>query len=256
MDNFLIDSHCHLYEEYYEDLDDILNKSRNMGIKYFIVDGVDTKTNKEVLNLANNNSDIYVTLGIHPEEVDNVSADDYNFIINNLKNSKVIAIGEIGLDYHLEVVNKEKQKEAFERQLIIAEQNNLPVVIHCRDAYFDTINILKRHNVKGVIHCFSGSKEIANEFIKLGFYLGVTGVVTFKNAKLIDTIKTLGIEKFILETDSPYLTPVPNRGKINIPGYTNDIAFFIADNLKVDIDDIKRITNKNVFSVFDKIIRQ
>lgn len=255
MNNFLIDSHCHLYKEYYENVETILNESRNMGVKYFITDGIDQKTNREVLELAKKEQDVYVTLGIHPEEVDTFKEEDLKFIEDNLSNPKVIAIGEIGLDYHYEDFDKDKQIYVFEKQLQLAKEKNIPVVIHCRDAYFDTINLLKKYQVRGVIHCFSGSKEIAREFLKLGMYLGVTGVVTFKGAKLIDTIRDIGIDKFLLETDSPYLTPVPNRGKQNIPGNTKDVALFIADNLNMNYEDILNITSSNVLTLFDKINR-
>lgn len=252
--NFLVDTHCHLYKEYYDDIDKVLNDSNKLGVKYFITDGVDNQTNNEVINIVNKYHNVFGAIGIHPENVDDYNEEDISFIESNINNSKIIAIGEIGLDYHYGKDNREKQIELFEKQLRIAEKYNMPVVIHSRDASFDTINILKKYKLKGVIHCFSGSKEIASEYIKMGYYLGVTGVVTFNNAKIINVIKEIGLDYFILETDSPYLAPVPKRGEKNIPGNEVFVADFIARNLDVDKDYLAEITNKNITSIFDKIL--
>lgn len=252
--NFLVDTHCHLYKEYYDDIDKVLSDSNKLGVKYFITDGVDNQTNNEVINIANKYHNVFGAIGIHPENVNDYNEEDISFIERNINNSKIIAIGEIGLDYHYGKDNREKQIELFEKQLRIAEKYNMPVVIHSRDASFDTINILKKYKLKGVIHCFSGSKEIASEYIKMGYYLGVTGVVTFNNAKIINVIKEIGLDYFILETDSPYLAPVPKRGEKNIPGNVVFVADFIARNLDVDKDYLTEITNKNITSIFDKIL--
>lgn len=244
-----IDTHCHLYKSYYDDISDIIKNSKNNGIVKFINAGCDKETNEEVLNIKNYN--IYAVIGYHPEYANEITEEDISLLEEKIINSNVVGIGEIGLDYHYDGFNKEKQIDIFEKQLLIAEKHNLPVVIHSRDAGYDTINILKKYNVKGVIHSFTGSFEMAKEYIKLGFYLGVNGVITFKNCKLIDVYKILGIENILLETDSPYLTPVPFRGKQNFPGNIKYIAEFICDNLDISMDKLSSITNSNVKKLFN-----
>lgn len=244
-----IDTHCHLYKSYYDDISGIIKNSKNNGIVKFINTGCDKETNEEVLNIKNYN--IYAVIGYHPEYANEITEEDISLLEEKIINSNVVGIGEIGLDYHYDGFNKEKQIDIFEKQLLIAEKHNLPVVIHSRDAGYDTINILKKYNVKGVIHSFTGSFEMAKEYIKLGFYLGVNGVITFKNCKLIDVYKILGIENILLETDSPYLTPVPFRGKQNFPGNIKYIAEFICDNLDISMDKLSSITNSNVKKLFN-----
>lgn len=247
-----IDTHCHIFKEYYDDIPFLMLDSNN-NFKLLINNAVDIESTKEVLSLSNNYHNMYCALGIHPEYADNYSNTDIEYIISNLKNSKVVAIGEIGLDYHYDGYNKIKQIELFNRQLKIAEDENLPVIIHSRDATLDTINELKKYNVKGVIHSFSGSYETAREYIKMGFLLGINGVVTFKNAKLIDVIKKIGIDYCVLETDSPYLSPVPFRGKPNNPNNIEFIIKFLAENLDLTEDYIIDKTNANALHVFSKI---
>ena len=211
----LTDTHCHLYSEYYDDIENILKEAKENNIVRYISDGCDLNSNKEMLELSSKYDNIYITLGIHPESVEDYKDEDLLFIKDNLKNKKVIAIGEIGLDYYYSKENKDIQKELFEKQLKIAQDNDLPVVVHSREATQDTIDILKKYKVKGVIHSFTGSLEVAKIYIKMGFVLGVNGVITFKNSNVKDVIKEVGLENIILETDSPYLTPHPYRGKQN-----------------------------------------
>lgn len=245
-----VDTHCHLYKEYYDDILEIIKEAEKDNVNYFIVDGCDDKSNKEVLNLVKF-SNIYGTLGIHPENVEKYRNEDLVFLEENLTNKKIIAIGEIGLDYHYSKDNKEQQKELFRKQLELAQKYKMPVVIHSRDATEDTINILKEFPlVKGVIHSFSGSLETALIYIKMGYKLGINGVVTFKNCNLKDILKNI-INSIILETDSPYLTPHPYRGTKNAPKYIKNIALFICENTDLSINELAKITNDNVRSVFD-----
>ncbi len=244
------DTHCHLFEEYYDNIDEIINLANNENVNRMIVSGCDNKTNIEVINLIKKDN-IYGTLGIHPEDVENYESKDLKFIESNLKNPKVVAIGEIGLDYHYTKDDKDKQIELFEKQLFLAEKYNIPVVIHSREATEDTINVLKKYNVKGVIHSFSGSLETANIYIKMGFCLGVNGVITFKNCNMKDIIKEIDLNNIILETDSPYLTPVPFRGKQNDPSKIIEIAKFVAELKKVNINELAKITNSNIYRIFD-----
>lgn len=246
-----VDTHCHIFREDYESIDDVMNNCNKFNISKVINSGTDMITNKEALKLSKQYNEMYITLGIHPEFADSYSEDDLLFINNNINDKKVVAIGEIGLDYHYEGHNKDKQIELFRKQLKIASENNLPVVIHSRDAIKDTIDILKEYNVKGVIHSFSGSYETACIYIKMGFVLGINGVVTFKNCNLKDVLERIDLTNIILETDSPYLTPVPFRGQRNEPMHILDIAKFVADIKGVELGSLAKITNENVKRVFD-----
>ena len=245
------DSHCHLYDEYYDNLDNILKISEDNKVNRFINNGCDSNTNKEVLDKVSKYDNMYGTLGIHPEYVDNYTDEDILFIKSNLNNKKIIAIGEIGLDYHYTKENKEKQIELFESQLKLAEASNMPVIIHSREATLDTINTLKKYNVRGVIHSFSGSLETAKEYMKMGFLIGVNGVITFKNANLKDVIKEIPLEHLVLETDSPYLTPEPFRGKQNNPGHILDIAKYVSELKDISLEELSNITNKNLNKMFN-----
>ena len=249
----LIDTHCHLYSEYYSDIDDIVNLAKKSNVNILINNGCDSKSNKEVIDLLDKYKNMYGAIGIHPEEVDNYSLDDIKFIEDNLNNKKVVAIGEIGLDYHYSKENKEKQIKLFELQLDIANKYKFPVIIHSRDATEDTINILRKYNIKGVIHSFSGSLETAKIYIKMGFLLGINGVVTFKNCNLKDILVNIGLNNIILETDSPYLTPVPYRGKQNNPSHILDIAKYISEIFNVSLEEVSKITTKNVLDLYNKI---
>lgn len=246
-----IDTHAHIFDEYYEDINEVLQNSKNNGIKYIINAGCDQESNEEVLRKLDNEQ-FYGAIGIHPESVLNYTEEALNFIEENLSNPKVVAIGEIGLDYHYDKESKDKQIELLERQLQLAEKYNLPVVIHSREATQDTIDTLKKYNVKGVIHSFSGSLEVAKIYIKMGFLLGINGVITFKNSNLKDVIKEISLDNIILETDSPYLTPHPHRGERNESKYILEIAKFVAELKGISLDELSSITNANVSRLYIK----
>ncbi len=243
----LIDTHCHLSYSDYDNLDDVI-KNMN-GI--MIASGCDDKTNKEVLELVNKYDNVYGTLGIHPENIDSINDDSLKFIEKNIMNPKIVAIGEIGLDYHYTKENKTLQKEVLESQLKLAQKYNKSVVIHSRDAIFDTYNILKKYNLKGSIHCFSSSLNMAKEFIKLGYKIGIGGVVTFKNSKkLQEIVKEIDIKDILLETDSPYLSPEPFRGKKNIPSNVYYVALKVSELKNMNIDEVINITSENAMNIF------
>lgn len=246
----LTDTHCHIFEEYY-DVNDIMNKINSSKINRIINNACDFKTSLEVLDLSNKYSNMYCAIGLHPENNLDELDDVMDLIVKNKDNTKMIAIGEIGLDYYYNKDNKSEQMNVLEKQLKLAEKLNLPVIIHSREATGDMISILKKYNVKGVIHCFNGSVETAKEYIKLGFKLGINGVITFKNCKLIDVFKTIGIDNIVFETDSPYLTPVPYRGEVNDPTYIMDIVDFVSKNIGVSEEDLADISNKNIKDIFD-----
>ena len=246
-----IDTHCHLSREDYDDIDKVIEENKNANIDKIVVSGCSRESIEEVMDLKDRYDMVYVTIGYHPEYADTVTESDLDYLKSLLGEKKVVGIGEIGLDYHYTKENKDKQIWLFEEQLKIANAFNLPVVIHSRDATMDTINILKKYKVKGIIHCFSGSLETANIYISIGFLLGIGGVVTFKNSKLKDVVKEVPLESIVLETDSPYLTPVPFRGKINSSKYLEFIANFIAEIKNISVEELAEITSRNASSLFD-----
>ena len=247
-----IDTHCHVFSEYYDDIEEIVRKCKENNVTKIIVSGCDMKSNMEVLELVNKYDIIYGTIGFHPTELDAFKEEYFNFLIDNINNSKIVGIGEIGLDYHYEDTNRELQKMVFKRQLDIASRNGKPIVVHSRDAIGDTYNILKDYKLRGSIHAFSGSVEMAQEFIKLGYMIGVGGVVTFKNAKNIkEVVKSVPLAYILLETDSPYLTPEPYRGEVNSSKNIPLIANKIAELKEVSNIDVSRVTSDNAERIFD-----
>lgn len=246
-----IDTHCHLSMEDYLDIDKVIEENKNALVDKIVVSGCSRESIEEVMDLKDRYDMVYVTIGYHPEYADTVTESDLDYLKSLLGEKKIIGIGEIGLDYHYTKENKDKQIWLFEEQLKIANAFNLPVVIHSRDATMDTINILKKYKVKGIIHCFSGSLETAKIYISMGFLLGIGGVVTFKNSKLKDVVKEVPSESIVLETDSPYLAPVPFRGKINSSKYLEYIANFIAEIKNISVEELAEITSRNASSLFD-----
>ena len=231
----MIDTHCHIYSEYYDDISSLIDDIKKNGINKIIINGCDMKSNLEVLKLTKKYDIVYGALGFHPTELDNYSDDSIKWLEENINNDKIVAIGEIGLDYHYENADKEKQ-----------------INVHTRDAIQDTYNILKKYKLKGSIHAFSGSLEMAKEFINLGYYIGVGGVCTFKNAKnIVNVIKNISTEYILLETDSPYLTPEPYRGKINTPKNISIIADKIAEIKQINISEVVDVTTDNANALFD-----
>lgn len=244
----MIDTHCHLFRSEFDNLDEII-KNINEENVLCINNGCDEESNLEVLNLYSKYKFLYPAIGFHPSEVLNLPKDYLNFIEKNI--NKVVAIGEIGLDYYYGKENKDEQIKLFKNQLDIAERYNKPVIVHSRDSIQDTYDILSKYNVKGVIHAFSGSIEMANRFIKLGFKIGVGGIVTFKKSNLKDVISNLSLDDIVLETDSPYLSPEPVRGKKNTPLNLIYIAEYIANLKKISIDEVLRITKDTSIRLFD-----
>ena len=245
-----IDTHCHLEKEYYDDVSLIINNSFNNNVKRLIVSGCEKEKIDEVVELISKYDNIYATIGYHPDQASIVIDSDIDKLKEILKNEKIVGVGEIGLDYHYGKENRDKQIELFKKQLKIAEEFKMPVVIHSRDAVKDTIDILKEYKVSGVIHCFSGSLEVANIYINMGYKLGIGGVVTFKNSKLKEVLKNISINDIVLETDSPYLAPVPYRGKQNSPEYIPIIAEFIANIYDISIEEVGNITSDTVSSIY------
>lgn len=214
--NNIFDTHAHYADHAFDsDRDKLLAMLPEKGIKYIMLASSSVEDTVENARLAEKYNYIYAASGVHPESVD-TNPENYLDIVQNtaLSCSKVKAIGEIGLDYHYDGYDRDKQIKIFEEQLVLAKKLDLPVIVHSRDACEDTLNILKKHKPSGVVHCFSGSAETAKEIIKLGMYIGFTGVLTFKNAKkAIQALKVVPLDRLLLETDCPYMSPVPFRGK-------------------------------------------
>lgn len=246
-----IDTHCHLSSSDYDDIDLVINENRKAGMEKIIVSACDKKDFEEAFLLSEKYKDVFLTIGYHPEYVDDIVPADIAELDVLLKKEKVVGVGEIGLDYHYTKDNREAQIALFEQQLALAEKNNLPVVIHSRDATEDTINTLKKYKVKGVIHCFCGSLEVAEIYIRMGFKLGIGGVVTFSNSNLYKVVEKIGLPNIVLETDSPYLAPVPYRGKQNSSKYVPVIAQKIADILGLSLEEVASVTTSNACELFD-----
>ena len=246
-----IDTHCHLSREDYDDIDFVIKENREASVDKIIISGCSEKWIDESLMLADKYNDVYVTLGYHPSEVDFVNDELLEELKNKITHNKVVGIGEIGLDYYYGKDNKDAQLDLFEKQLKIAEESGMVVVIHSRDATEDTINCLRKYNVKGIVHCFSGSVETANTYISLGYKIGIGGVVTFKNSKLYEVVKQIGLSNIVLETDSPYLTPEPFRGKKNSSKYIPLVAEKIAAIFEISIDEVAKVTSFTARDLFD-----
>ena len=246
-----IDTHCHLEKEFYEDIEKVIDENKKAGMSKMVVSGCTKPEIIEVLEYSKKYDEVFLTIGFHPEVCDDITEEDISWLKNLIVNNpKVVGVGEIGLDYHYEGYDKDRQIQLFEKQLKIAEELGLPVVIHSRDATLDTINTLKKYSVIGDIHCFSGSLETAKIYINMGYVLGIGGVITFKNSKLRDVISNLSISNIILETDSPYLAPMPHRGELNSSKYIPLIAEEISKALDVSIDKVYEETTKNAENLF------
>lgn len=244
-----VDTHCHLLKSEYDNIDEILDSLKDNVI---IVSGDNDKTNKEVIEIIKNKN-VYGVIGIHPNEIEDMNDKSLEFIEANLSNDKIVGIGEIGLDYHYGKEYENMQKEYFIKQLDLARKYKKPVVIHSRDAAFDTFEIIKKYtDLKITYHCYSYSLEMAKELEKLDVKFGIGGVVTFKNSKEIKkVVESLSLESLLLETDSPYLSPEPFRGKKNDPTKVIYVAQEIAKIKNIPLNIVLETTAKNAIRQFD-----
>ena len=255
----IIDTHVHLDDERYkDDLDEVLNRARERGVERFIIPGADPKNLKRAVEIAENSSDVYFAVGVHPYDMDSFEESYLEKFINH---KKCVAVGECGLDYfRLEGSDEEKekeksrQKEVFITQIELAKKYKKPLIVHIRDASRDSKEILLKYNAKevgGVLHCYNADEELlslAND----GFYFGIGGVVTFKNAKkLLQVLPKIPLNKILIETDAPYLTPTPHRGERNEPVYTIFIIKKISELLGISEENIKKITTENALLLFN-----
>lgn len=247
-----IDTHMHIGDDFGVQPDLYVKNATDAQVEVLIASFCEKDDIMLSTKFVEKYKNLYACIGYHPEVSNKIVEKDYETLEEMVKNNpKIVAIGEIGLDYYWNKDNKEKQREVFCRQLEIAEKLKLPVVIHSRDSINETYEILKKYKVSGVIHCFSGSLEMAKKFISLGFLLGIGGVVTFKNSKLFEVIEKLELTNIVLETDSPYLTPEPNRGKTNESSNIFYIAQKIAEIKNISLENVAKITTENAIRTFD-----
>lgn len=249
----IFDTHAHYDDSRFdEDRSFLLSSLEKKGVSSIINCGCNLKSSLTTLSLAEKYAFIYAAVGVHAHEAQEATENDLAEIEKLYKNSKVVAVGEIGLDYHYDFSPRERQLEIFERQLILANKLNLPVIVHDREAHEDTLNLLKRHKPKGVVHCFSGSVKMAKEIVKLGMYIGIGGAVTFKNAKKpVEVTEYLPLDRLLLETDAPYMTPVPFRGQRCDSGHIAYTAEKIAEIKSIDVQQLIDICNKNAKALFN-----
>ncbi len=256
----LVDSHCHLnYKGLIEQQADVLARSRDAGVTAML--NISTRESEwdEVVGLAERESDIWATVGIHPHEADAHPEIDTAKLVKRAQHPRVVGIGESGLDYYYDHSDRENQRTSFRAHIAAARETGLPLVVHMRDAEEDTANILREEMEQGaysaVIHCFTSSAEFARNALDMGFFISLSGIVTFKNARdLQETAKWLPADKLLVETDSPFLAPVPHRGKTGEPAYVADTAAFVAELRETDLEEFKQQTSENFYQLFSKAI--
>jgi len=254
----IVDSHCHLdFPQLCPDLDGVVARAQNAGVG--VLQTICTKLSnlENIKKISHSYDNIYYSIGVHPHEVEKEGVPAFEELLSLTEDRKAIGIGETGLDYYYEHSNRELQKQSFSNHIKVARETGLPIIIHTRSAEEDTINILKSEmsvaKFPGLIHCFTSTKELAEECLDMGFYISVSGIITFNNAKdLKEVIKTIPLERLIVETDSPYLAPVPMRGKSNEPSFIKYTVEYLADLLGHTPEVIAEETTKNFFHLFQK----
>lgn len=247
------DSHAHYDDERFdEDRSQLLELLPQQGVEYVVHAGANIESSKRGIDLAGEYDYIYTSVGVHPHDAEQLREDDLEVLRSLAMQPKVVAIGEIGLDYYYDFSPREVQRVWFHKQLELAKELKLPVIIHSRDACQETFDILKESGLTGVIHCFSGSKELAKEYVKRGFYIGIGGALTFKNArKTVEVVEAIPLTSILIETDAPYLTPVPHRGKRNDSTYLKYVVEKIAEIKGCTVEEVATITMDNAKKLFD-----
>lgn len=251
----LIDTHTHLDDaRYNDDREATIARAQEAGVEAFVTIGCDLATSEAAVALADRYPFVYASVGVHPHEVKHIQDDWYGKFRRLAKNKKVVAYGEIGLDYHYNHSSPKEQRDRFREQIQLARELNLPVIIHTREAQEDTIAILKEEKaleVGGVFHCFSGDAWLAKDALDLGFYLSFSGILTFQNAAMLrDIAKNMPMDRLLIETDCPYLTPVPYRGKRNEPAYVSQVAKLLASLHNMSLDEVAGRTSANAKTLF------
>lgn len=257
----LIDSHCHLdFPQLIEEEGAVVARARAAGVERMVTISTRLSTFDQVLSLANRHDPVFVATGVHPHQAGDEGPHSAQPLIENAGHDKVVAIGEAGLDYFYDKSPRAAQAQGFQFHIEAAQQTGLPLIVHTRDAEEDTMSImrtgLEASAYKAVIHCYSSSRWLGEQAISLGFYLGVGGIVTFKNSDVLRaTIADMPRDRILLETDSPYLSPVPKRGKTNEPAYVAFVAKVLAEVWQCDVAEVERVTTENFFRLFNKVPR-
>ena len=251
----IIDTHTHLYlNQFKDDIDKVIQRSIDKGINKFIFPAIDSSHFDDMHDLKNKYpGSIYLMSGLHPTNVKENYKEELEFVVNSLKSHSYVAIGEIGIDLYWDKTYLKQQQDAFEFQIRLAIKNDLPIVIHCREAFDEIFEILDKENcskLRGVFHCFTGTLEQANRAIRLGFKLGIGGVVTFKNGGIDKFLSQIDLKHIVVETDSPYLAPVPFRGKRNESSYITYVIDKLSEIYGLPIKEIASVTTKNAEKVF------
>jgi TatD DNase family protein len=255
----LIDTHTHLDDTRYEaDREATIERARQAGVGAFVTIGCDLTTSRSAVALADSHTDVYASIGVHPHEVKHIGDGWYDDLRRLARHEKVVAYGEIGLDYHYNHSPPQEQRQRFREQVQLARELRLPVVIHTREAQEDTVSILKEEKaseIGGVFHCFSGDAWLAKDALDLGFYLSFSGILTFANAGMLrDIAKQTPLDRLLIETDCPYLTPIPHRGKRNEPAFVSHVAKQLAViRPELSVEEIAQVTSDNARRLFTKI---
>lgn len=253
MGNLIFDTHAHYDDKSFdEDRSEVLKMLPQNNVFAVVNAGADIESSVKSIEISKEYDYVYASVGIHPENIPDDKSDYMKILEDLLKNEKVVAIGEIGLDYHYTKDNKADKIELFENQINLAVNHDLPIMVHDREAHGDTMDLLKKHNPKGIVHCFSGSVEMAKEVIKLGMYIGIGGLITFKNAKTaVSVVENIPLSSIVLETDAPYMTPVPFRGTRCNSSHIKYTAEKIAEIKKIDVNEVLKITKENALKLFN-----
>lgn len=251
----LFDTHVHLNADQFEnDVDEVIRRAKEAGVNYMVVVGFDEKTIKKAMALVENYDGLYAAVGWHPVDAVDMTEEHLQWLEELAAHPKVVALGEMGLDYHWDKSPKDVQKEVFRKQIQLAKKVNLPIIIHNREASGDVVQILKEEGaaeVGGIMHCFSGSTEIAKQCLEMNFYISLGGPVTFKNAKKPQEVaKAVPLDRLLVETDCPYLAPHPHRGKRNEPAYVKFVAEKIAELKEISFEELAKVTTENAKKLF------
>jgi TatD DNase family protein len=259
----LVDSHCHLnYDDFKEDFDDVLKRAKQMDVGTLLTISTKLSEADQIIKVAESHDNIFCTIGVHPHDVESEGVVSVEDLIELTKHPKVVGIGETGLDYYYEHSPKEAQKQSFCNHIKAAAKTNLPLVIHSRSAEEDILQLLAEENVAdrsypGVIHCFSGTEDFAKKTMAMNFYISISGIITFKKAEELRHIvqHTVSLDRLLVETDSPYLAPIPHRGKRNEPSFVVHTAEKVAELKQCSLPDLAKATTDNLFTLFSKATR-
>ena len=251
----MIDTHCHLYsEEFKDDIGEVIEKANRSGISKFYLPAIDSTTNASMLKLEETfTGSCFAMMGLHPCSVKENYLEELQLVRDWLDKRKFAGVGETGLDYYWDKTFKKHQEYALEYQVELALRHNLPIILHTRDAMRETIDIIKNftsRGLKGIFHCFGGSVREAEEIIAMGFYLGIGGIITYKNSGLEKILPSVGLQYLVLETDSPYLAPVPYRGKRNEPRHLTQVAMKLAEITNTSVEEVDSVTTRNAEQIF------